>query len=117
MKLSLCVKIKFKTETRMSLHINTPLCFFCTIKYQPKSKTKKCAKTIQNRHKAQINAIENNIVTEIYSPPRVNQFAEQHGLTAGHSIDITCEDEDGTPWDLGDKVKRNKLIKLVNKFR
>ncbi len=69
--------------------------------------------TVEQHHKACIYAVQRELVTEVYSPPRVAQFANKHNLTPGHFIDIQCADEDGTPWDLSNSSKRNKLIQLV----
>ena len=56
-------------------------------------------------------------ITEVYSPPRVVQFADKHGLTPGHSIDIKCCDEQGNPWDLNEHKQRNKFIQLVRQTK
>ena len=69
--------------------------------------------TKEQQSKAYICAVQRNLVTEVYSPPRVVQFADKHGLTPGHSIDIKCCDEQGNPWDLNEHKQRNKLIQLV----
>jgi hypothetical protein len=69
--------------------------------------------TVEQHHKACIYAVQRELVTEVYSPPRVAQFTNKHNLIPGPSIYIQCADEDGTPWDLSNSSKRNKLIQLV----
>ena len=68
---------------------------------------------MEQLNKAHICAVQHNLVTEVYSPPRVVQFADKHGLKPGHSIDIKCCDEQGRPWDLNEHKQRNKLIQLI----
>ena len=58
----------------------------------------------------------NNLVSEIYSPPRVTRAAgmlKKLGISPGFALDITVEDEDGTPWDFTLKTKREKAAKMV----
>ena len=69
--------------------------------------------TVEQHHKAYINALQHGLVTEVYSPPRVVKFARKHKLVVGHSIDITCNNDKGEPWDLDDNSKRHQLIQLV----
>ena len=69
--------------------------------------------TTEQHHKAYVAALARNLVTEVYSPPRVVKFAARHKLQEGHSIDIQCNDENGEPWDLNSNQKRNQLIHLI----
>ena len=69
--------------------------------------------TEEQLNKAHICAVQRNLVTEVYSPPRVVRFVDKHGLKPGHSTDIKCCDEQGRPWDLNEHQQRNKLIQLV----
>jgi hypothetical protein len=49
-------------------------------------------------------------VTELYSPPRVVESAERHGLILGWSLDLTTTDpETGQPWDLSKPEVQNKV--------
>jgi hypothetical protein len=58
-----------------------------------------------------------NIVSEIFSPPRVTGELLRRGrrhLVPGLALDITCMDpDDGTPWDFSIKAKREKARKLL----
>ena len=47
-------------------------------------------------------------IAEAYSPPRVCAKAEEMGLKAGVSMDLTTTDEDGKPWDFSSPEMRNK---------
>ena len=50
----------------------------------------------------------NNHVSEIYSPPRINAFAKNHGLAPGFALDMLVNDENGHPWDFKDEKQRAK---------
>ena len=53
------------------------------------------------------------MVSEIYSPPRVTRAARllpHLGITPGFALDLTVNDEDGTPWDFDKVEKRNKAV-------
>ena len=58
-----------------------------------------------------------NIVSEIYSPPRVTDMIRKVAngkLLPGFALDLTTVDpDDGQPWDFDLKVKREKALKLI----
>jgi hypothetical protein len=55
-----------------------------------------------------------HLITEVYSPPRVNSMIERMGLVPGLSLDLTIVDpEDGRLWDFNQKDKREKAKALV----
>ena len=55
-----------------------------------------------------------NKVVEIYSPPRIVNHAENHGLSAGWSLDLSTVDPfDGLPWDFTSAAKRRRAEQLV----
>ena len=65
----------------------------------------------QIKHKiAELYAMD---VGEIYSPERVNQYAEQFGLKKGWSLDLTTKDENGSEWDFTKLELRNKATRKV----
>ena len=47
------------------------------------------------RRRTQIQNEERLKVSEVYSPPRLAAAAHEHGLEAGFSLDLTCNDFDG----------------------
>ena len=55
-----------------------------------------------------------NKVAEIYSPPRIVEHAESHGLTMGWSLDLSTTDPfDNLPWNFLSAAKRRRAEKLV----
>eukprot|EP00973_Karenia_brevis_P073639 10231375-Karenia_brevis.AAC.1 len=52
-------------------------------------------------------------VSEIYSPARVVQFAKEHNLKPGWSLDLTTCDIDGRPWDFSQEEMRRRAIRRV----
>ena len=62
-------------------------------------------------HRIQTKKAQND-VSEIYSPPRVTSVAEATGLRAGWALDLTVNQDDGTPLDLSTKSKQDKARKL-----
>ena len=49
-------------------------------------------------------------VAEIYSPPRVTQYAATLGLRPSWTLDITNHDTDGEAWDFSKaKVRRSAM--------
>ena len=55
-----------------------------------------------------------NLVMEVFSPPRVNGMAERLGIMPGLSLDLTgCDQDDGKPWDFNDRDKRAKAMDMV----
>ena len=44
--------------------------------------------SISSRHAANVCAVENGLVTELYSPLRVGKFVARYGTRSGHAIDI-----------------------------
>ena len=53
------------------------------------------------------------IVSEVYSPPRVTSMLDglrKQGLAPGFALDITCYDDDGSPWDLALPEKQEKAM-------
>ena len=54
------------------------------------------------------------LVTEVYSPLRINAMIERIGLAPGMSLDLTTMDpEDNQPWDFNVEEKRDKARRLV----
>ena len=57
-----------------------------------------------------------NLVSEIYSPPRVTKLLSSmpnHFLAPGFALDLTCTDPaDGLPWDFDNPVKRARARRL-----
>ena len=63
-------------------------------------------------NKVMLSTLINNMeVVEIYSPPRVVEMANKMELRGGWSLDLTTNDETGTPWDFNDARMRNKAIR------
>jgi hypothetical protein len=58
-----------------------------------------------------------NIVSEVFSPPRVAEMAREMGLGGGWSLDITTSDENGKPWDFSKPEMRRKAKKLVEETK
>ena len=57
-------------------------------------------------------------VAEVYSPPRITAMARTMGLKDGWALDLTETDpDDGEPWDLSVKAKREKAKKKVDEDR
>ena len=56
-------------------------------------------------------------ISEIYSPPRVVAAAQAMGLRGGWSLDITCRDEEGQPWDFSKSWMRTKAMKLLKETK
>ncbi len=57
-------------------------------------------------------------VAEIYSPPRITAMARTMGLNDGWALDLTeIDPDDGEPWDLSVKTKREKAKKKVDEDR
>ena len=57
-----------------------------------------------------------NIVSEIYSPPRVTDAARRNpslGIRPGFALDLTTSDDEGRPWDFDDPSQRAKAKALV----
>ena len=53
-------------------------------------------------------------IIEIYSPPRTSVLADRYGITGKGSFDITGIDpDDGMPWDLNKKDKRDKVRDII----
>ena len=52
-------------------------------------------------------------VAEVYSPPRVVEFAKEMGLKCGWSLDITGRDTDGKPWNFSRKEMQDRAEKKV----
>ena len=52
-------------------------------------------------------------VAEIFSPKRVNEFANACKLQEGWSFDLTTTDEEGAPWNFNDPNMRNKAARRV----
>ena len=40
-----------------------------------------------------------DLISEVYSPPRVTTMAESMGLRGGFSLDLTAPGPDGRAWD------------------
>ena len=54
-------------------------------------------------------------VAEVYSPPRITAMARTMGLKDGWALDLTEVDpDDGEPWDLSRKDKREKAKKKID---
>ena len=62
-----------------------------------------------------------NVVSEIYSPPRVTKLLSKmkgHPLAPGFALDITCNDpDDNTPWDFDLAAKREKALNMVRETK
>ena len=57
-----------------------------------------------------------NIVSEIYSPPRVTDAARRNpslGIRPGFALDLTTSDDEGRPWDFDDPSQRAKAKAVV----
>ena len=55
-----------------------------------------------------------DVVSEIYSPPRVTALAGSVGLSPGFALDITVIDpEDGQPWEFDVAAKRENAEMTV----
>ena len=57
------------------------------------------------------------IVSEIYSPPRVTGAARRLkslGLTAGFAFDLTSTDENGVPWDFSVAARRREARRRLS---
>ena len=80
-----------------------------------------CAESIGNlivkssgRRRRESNRGLRFLVSEMYSPPRVNGVASALGIASGLSLDLTEADpEDGMPWDFTRKEKRDKVLDMV----
>ena len=61
------------------------------------------------------------IVTEIYSPPRITEEVRRSGgrhLVPGIAFDITVNDpDDGQPWDFNIASKRAKAREIIRRHR
>jgi hypothetical protein len=56
------------------------------------------------------------MVSEIYSPPRITNMAHKHpniGIKAGFALDLTTCDDEGNPWDFDKKEQREKANNKV----
>ena len=52
-------------------------------------------------------------VAEVYSPPRIIKMAQEIGLRAGWSLDLTTYDEYGRQWDFNNAQMRNAAVRKV----
>ena len=52
-------------------------------------------------------------VAEVYGPPRVISMAQQCGLNAGWSLDLTTTDENGRAWGFDCVHMRNKAARKL----
>ena len=58
----------------------------------------------------------NQSVTEVYSPPRVTEWAKRlpsYGIVPGLALDITTRDDDGVPWDFDIAERRQTARRLI----
>ena len=57
-------------------------------------------------------------IIELYSPPRVSIDAEKYGISSAGAFDITMVDpDDGMPWDLNVKEKREKVMRIIDEYK
>jgi len=66
-----------------------------------------------HRQRRTINQEESsNKVSEMYSLPRITEMAKSLNIPAGFALDITVNQEDGTPWDLSVSENQAKAKRL-----
>ena len=70
--------------------------------------------TGNRRQRRTAEQLQGKQVSEIYSPPRMAAAAKRNGLQAGFSLDLTCDDIDGLPWDLSNPAKQQRARELLN---
>ena len=61
----------------------------------------------------QVLAIVRSHVSEIWSPPRVNALAQEHGSQPGFSYEIQCNDGNGEAWDFDVPAQRAKCVRHI----
>ena len=72
---------------------------------------------------AQIGNVDKNVVSEIYSPPRITQELKSRrskfrNLAPGLAFDLTVNDpDDGQPWDFSLKSKRDKARRILQETK
>ncbi len=52
-------------------------------------------------------------IAEIDSPPRVTSMAKTMGMKPGFALDLTGDDDDGTPWDFSVESKRKRAMEKL----
>ena len=58
-----------------------------------------------------------DLVSEVYSLPRVASMAEEMGMRGGFSLDLTAPGPDGRSWDFSKPSHRTRAMRLVNERR
>ena len=61
--------------------------------------------------------LQNPIVAELYSPPRVTAELGQRGIGSGVALDLTTVDEFGRPWNFCDEDCRQRAEELIEFLR
>ena len=70
----------------------------------------------ENMQTYSANQVSSMDVGEVYPPPRISKMAENLGMKAGWSFDLTCVDEeDGEVWDFSNESKKKKARERLDR--